>query len=553
MIYTKLQDFFFKPIDCSPEGLYFTGTDYELSNNCIIMNDGSFLDFTTYFNIFSWNKWYEYTGLKTLSLYIEISGQCSLRIKTINSEGRQTDFFDVDITSDKNCTINIPERMLKDHISLVITAKEKVILSSVSWVSNTLEYDQEVKLAGVFCTYNRDKYLFKNLNIIKENLPDSFETIVIDNGSRISEDKIQSYGDKFSIYHNTNTGGSGGFTRGILEALRNKRNFTHILLMDDDIHIEPGILQRTITLFRHIKPELRNHFISGAMLLLDNPHMMFESTAQWNGFRIKGFNKDLNLLDPKGIIRANRYIASKNKYAAWWYCAFPINNNIEKILPFPFFIYGDDIEFSLSHAEGFLTLNGIGVWHEPFNTKFSPLFKSYFFCRNTLIVNALHPKNFSRFHTLLNASFHFYKQLLVHDYRSLNLVLKAISDFIKGAEHILSLSELDLLKSKTISGNFINPNINEIEKLYIIPANFNISSIFKIFFHKRLGVTNHENDKIEIRVRSWKKILLFLFQKIKLSLILIVKYKKITNSFKNMDRDSTFWKKRYNNLKKSSY
>lgn len=549
---TKLQNFLLSPIECSPEGLYFKGTDYIINkNNSIIISKGSYLDFTTYFNLFSWTKWSEYTGITTLSLDIKILGHCSVRIKSINSDGEIADFLDIDVQSDDNTIIEIPTRILKGNIGISIRANESVTLISATWLSDSIKHNQAVKLAGVFCTFNRDEYLFNNLDIIKENLPDNFEIIVIDNGSRINKEKIDPYGEKFSLYHNPNTGGSGGFTRGIIEAISSKSDFTHVLLMDDDIHIEPGVLQRTIDIFKYIKPELRKHFVSGSMLLLDNPHKMFESTAQWNGFRIKNFKKNLNLLETRDLIKVNDDMKRNNMYAAWWYCAFPLSCSIKSNLPFPFFIYGDDIEFSLSHAEGFLTLNGIGVWHEPFHNKFSPLFKNYFFCRNTFIINALHPKRFSMFHTLINAAAHFYTQLLVHDYRSSSLVLEAMKDFIKGPSHVLNILETDLLKRSCIKGNFKELD-EENKPLLIIPANFKRFKSVTYFLYKKLGVRLGNNEEVEIRTRSWRKIFPLFFEKIRLSLYILIHYRKVAATYRELERNNIFWKNRYDSIKEKT-
>ena len=39
------------------------------------------------------------------------------------------------------------------------------------------------------------------------------------------------------------------------------------------------------------------------------------------------------------------------------------------------FIKGDDIEFSLRNSSKIITLNGLSVWHEDFQKKYSSFFK----------------------------------------------------------------------------------------------------------------------------------------------------------------------------------
>ena len=79
-------------------------------------------------------------------------------------------------------------------------------------------------------------------------------------------------------------GGAGGFTRDLIEILEHNDIFqiTHILLMDDDIVIEPESLVRTFMLLCLLREEYLDAFIGGAMLRLDRQYIQVEAGAVWD-------------------------------------------------------------------------------------------------------------------------------------------------------------------------------------------------------------------------------------------------------------------------------
>ena len=66
--------------------------------------------------------------------------------------------------------------------------------------------------------------------------------------------------NQIHLIPNQNTGGSGGFTRGIQEALH-REQYTHVLLMDDDIIADWNGVQRAISFLSICKPEQREAFL----------------------------------------------------------------------------------------------------------------------------------------------------------------------------------------------------------------------------------------------------------------------------------------------------
>jgi GT2 family glycosyltransferase len=541
MGYQVLQNIVLSQSDFAPQEVFYKSEKSFPAKKGLVLDQDGTLDFFSYFNMFSWDKWQEYTGIDSLSLVLDLAGSCEVAIRCLDSSGKVQGESVTLLQTGGSTLLDVPDGMCTGHIGFSIRAKSPVCLKSAYWGTSSGNFRRDIRTAAVFCSFNRDEYLYPNLKVIRNEELNNLDVFVVDNASRIDENGIREISENFYLFHNPNTGGSGGFTRGILEAVKSSRGYTHVLLMDDDIRLNGETLFRAQALISLLKPEYQKHFLSGAMLQLDKPQMMFESTARWNGFRVKNYKKDLDITQVKNICLADKDEKRDNCYAAWWFCGIPLSGGIENDLPFPFFIYGDDMDYSFKRAPGLLTMNGIAVWHEPFAKKFSPLFKSYFFCRNTLILNSLHSRKFNYFHNTLNSAAHFFVQLFVHDYRSASLALDAVEDYLEGAEYVTALDEQDILKCKSLPTDFKARSENELKGTYPIQANFRRWFSPWYFFHRKLAVYDYEQSGAEIRIRSVRKILTLLNRYFKLRFLFILRYPRVSSGYRKLERDGQFW------------
>lgn len=120
----------------------------------------------------------------------------------------------------------------------------------------------EVELSLVTVTFRKEDFITRNLRLIENEIIYSDEEIadhifvrVIDNGRTLNTEEWN--GERIHIYQNPNVGGSGGYTRGMIETLRDETfNATHALLMDDDVKILPESIIRTYNLLRCLKPNI---------------------------------------------------------------------------------------------------------------------------------------------------------------------------------------------------------------------------------------------------------------------------------------------------------
>ena len=166
--------------------------------------------------------------------------------------------------------------------------------------------------------------------------------------------------------------------------------FTHILLMDDDIIFDPESIFRTFSMLSLLKPEYSDAFVGGAMFRIDKQYLQHASGEYWHGDRCESFITTYNsgrdmrrLLD----IAENDNFTDAN-YQAWWFCAIPMSTCRRDNLPLPFFIKSDDIEYSIRNLKHLILLNGINVWHESFESKYSAS-NEYYTVRNYLITSSV--------------------------------------------------------------------------------------------------------------------------------------------------------------------
>ena len=176
-------------------------------------------------------------------------------------------------------------------------------ISKIDYISENVHNinQNKVNLALIICTYKREAYVQKFLDsfsrIIKKNfIKNRMKVYIVDNAKTLS---LLQTPENVKIFKNKNYGGAGGFTRGIIEAVRDKA--THILLMDDDIEIEESILERLLSFLIILKKEYREYFIGGSMLIKEKPKIQCEKVGIWKKYRNVSIGKNKNLTNEKEV------------------------------------------------------------------------------------------------------------------------------------------------------------------------------------------------------------------------------------------------------------
>ena len=230
-----------------------------------------------------------------------------------------------------------------------------------------------------------------------------------------------------------NYGGTGGFTRSILEA-QGIDGATHMLLMDDDAVTEPESVFRAAAFQALAKEDIG---VGGQMLDMLRPMEVYESGALLDPASL-GVTTPIHRLHAVPQDSLAKFLeVSYIHYNAWWFFAFPLRL-VEKVgLPLPVFIRGDDVEFGYRlHSAGITTTTvpGLGIWHEPFYLKRGS-WQAYYDLRNMLVITSLHSplpaKHLAR--TFLRRVI---MQLLSLNYSEADILVEAADDYLKGPAYL---------------------------------------------------------------------------------------------------------------------
>jgi len=248
-------------------------------------------------------------------------------------------------------------------------------------------------------------------------------------------------GDRLQIIEQDNLGGSGGFGRGLFESLVNT-DVEQIMLMDDDIRLEPDALLRSNAFARAATQPV---IVGSHMLNLQarsRLHSMGEvidlGSCFWRAAPGAVTNHDL----ATKTLRKSKKLHPRIDvtYNGWWMCLFPREVVEQTGLPLPLFIKWDDSEYSLRALHrGYptVTLPGSAVWHMPWTDKNDATdWQAYFHTRNRLVLAALHSPYDVR-KTLIKQGLKLsLRHLLSMEYSTVALQQKAIEDFLAGPERL---------------------------------------------------------------------------------------------------------------------
>lgn len=445
----KLQNIIFpSAATCTVEDLYFRRNDrveFAWSDQFIRMKKGAVVSLDTYFNSFSLSKWKKYSNVGSVFITLRFKGK--LRVTLVRKERIGKEILDYYI-SETNIESQGEEITLKfddPNVSGIFSAHINALAATEfygGYYSSDIDKNKihNIRIALDICTFKREHYIKRNLKLIEQAIINSgkydefkseFEIFVIDNARTLNSEEFDL--PNLRIFQNKNVGGSGGFTRGLVEIKKvaEKEKLTHALLMDDDIVIEPEVLFRTWTLLSLLKDEYSDAFISGAMLRLDRQYIQVESGALWNGGELIGRKCGLDLRGVEPCLYNE--VEETIDYSAWWYTALPISIVDDSNLPLPLFIRGDDVEYGLRNARRVITINGICVWHEPFENKYSSSM-FYYILRNRLIDNAIHDQVMPK-KEFLNYMYHSVMgEIYLYRYKNARLLLEGVRDFLKGID-----------------------------------------------------------------------------------------------------------------------
>ncbi len=428
------------------------------SATCELRGPGSF-DFTTFFNSVSVFKWRRYADVEKIWLHVELKGAAAMLVQTRAdsysyhpeqvpgsemqvAESDEWQAYDVEL--DLNATEVV-------HAFALETDGSVYIRGAYYYTEVDPARLRDVELALCTTTFKKEEYVHRNVEVINQRLLASGEDVVghfhmhiVDNGRTLDAASLES--EQISVHPNPNAGGAGGFARGMIEAMEQEPRATHVLLMDDDVRISAESIIRSYQLLRIVNDEYAGAFLSGAMMNMDEPEARTEDVGyvdvRGKYFPLKPWGRMSVLHDmvysesftvPESV--SNRPDMVEQCYAAWWYCIIPVTAIETHGLPLPVFVRCDDVEYNLRCRPRLMAMNGICVWHEPFNMRYSAAVERYQMVRNVNLAQfTTGMASMSDFRRDFKRTFRL--DIKKFDYDDAELTLEGFEDFLKGPDFI---------------------------------------------------------------------------------------------------------------------
>jgi hypothetical protein len=424
---------------CTEGNMFFHGHGavvYDERSASITVVQGATAAFDTYFNALSIGKWHENCALN--GLWLGLTGRGRVEVKVFHAiPDRSWELLATTIVS-----LSKGNESLVDLSHYADNATRGVIFFEVRALSHGValtaaRYMTEGapnparRLALSITTFKREAQVENTARRLahyfeRADFAPYMDCYIVDNGDSA---KIIAH-PKIHRIPNANLGGAGGFTRGLLEA--EAAGYSHVLFMDDDASIPMEALHRTyafLTLANDPKAA-----IAGAMINNTDKWRMWENGATFDQ-RCYPLFTGTDLRDRDAVIAMENESAlsrSTKMYGGWWFFAFPVAE--VKRHPFPFFVRGDDVNFSLVNEFAITTLNGVVSFADDFIDKESPL-TWYLDLRSHMVHHLTLDKMEVGRVALVKIGLSFFKRNIVKfQYETLEAVLMAWEHVLQGPD-----------------------------------------------------------------------------------------------------------------------
>ena len=331
--------------------------------------------FNTYYNLFNIGKWVKNCGLSALDLALDGEGAFEVIAFLIQPDRSWERLLNevVHLRPGEECRLALDPSQF-DSCGVIYfelrCLEDRGMLRNARWQTPQAPLRTPELMLSV-TTFRREAAVANTVArferfFARSPLADHIHLTVVDNGQS-AEIRTSSH---VSLIPNANFGGSGGFARGLIEAQR--RGASHCLFMDDDASVHTQAIERTWMFLAYATAP--GTPIAGAMANAQHRWQLWENGATFDHIcRPQFMGTDLRDFDQVMQLEfASTATQPDNFYGGWWFFAFPVDQ--VRHMPFPFFVRGDDVSFSLAHDFNIVTLPGvISYQDEDFSVKETPL------------------------------------------------------------------------------------------------------------------------------------------------------------------------------------
>lgn len=448
----------------------------------IVLRKGGQISLNSYFNSFYEKFYAKYTNINSVYYLLKLEGDFQVAVYREVYEQNNRELICVENFS--NChlanfvKLQLPSLVPSENtgrIYLEIICCSELGLFKESLLVTDQEKLREVSLGIISCTFKKEAYIKTTVNtILQDNLLEKKEwkIFVVDNGRTLSEDAFNE--PRVQLIPNRNMGGSGGFTRGLIEAL-DETIYSHFLFMDDDIELDSECIYRLFSLYEYANSDFA---VAGSMLDLYKKHVLYEAGAlhgktpenpDFAPFAVTPLKHNLDLENANSL---NLLMLEDNvDYGGFWFFSFSKEIVKEIGVLLPLFIKVDDMEFGLRITRNLekkiIAFPSIAVWHEPFYAKF-PYWDNYYHFRNNLITHTIYD-SLTYVDAIKIITELLLLCLLVFDYKTAEMMVKAFEDYMKGPEFIKN-SKPEILHSDIVKLSTSYAS-QKIQQNYVLSSN----------------------------------------------------------------------------------
>jgi galactofuranosylgalactofuranosylrhamnosyl-N-acetylglucosaminyl-diphospho-decaprenol beta-1,5/1,6-galactofuranosyltransferase len=445
------------------------------------------VSFASYFNAFPASYWRRWTTLDVVSLRMRVHNPCRVDVYRSKSDGTQIHVRGRVVEAGEYVVLDLDLTPFEDggwYWFDITTEDVDVTVTEGGWYANRPAPGGS-SVAIAITTFNRPDDCVNALATIGEDpmVADVVKSVTVsDQGNRKVRDAAgfteaaEALGNRLNLIDQGNMGGSGGFARGMYEVLTGT-DCDQILLMDDDIVIEPDSILRALAFSRFAEHPM---LVGGQMLNLQarsHLHSMGEvidpEIFMWRAAPNVTYDHDFALKPLRDEESEDLHRRIDVDYNGWWMCMIPRTIAEEIGLPLPLFIKWDDAEYGLRAGRAghpTASLPGVAIWHMPWSDKDDATdWQAYFHLRNRLVVAAMYSRA-QPSRLILHSLKSTFKHLLSLEYSTVALQEHAIQDFLAGPQRLFELLPAALPEVRRQRSEYDDGRVLESARQFPLPS-----------------------------------------------------------------------------------
>lgn len=354
-----------------------------------------------YFTAFPASYWQRWSVLDRVELRVRATVSSTVRVWRSNAEGAASIVATSTIDAGAEARIELPLTSFVEGGWYWFDLDSGELSNAGWWSPAGFAPARRCRASLGITTLNREQYVLPLLRTIAaaEDVVALLDRVfLVDHGSRPVRNAPgfaaveASFAGKLTLIEQPNLGGSGGFSRSMLETM--DAGSDAVIILDDDVAVDAESLRRLIRFEEFATQPL---VVGGHMFDMQHRSRLL---ALAEGFRLDRFI--WQVLGPSRIDLAQNALRTTPalhrrgdaEYTGWWMCLIPTEVLRKTGLSFPFFLKWDDAEFGLRAAEHgvrTVSLPGAAVWHVSWDDKDDTVdWQAYFHARNRLIAALLH-------------------------------------------------------------------------------------------------------------------------------------------------------------------